>query len=306
MTTATKSKSKNKVAIPTIGQGKPTNKADLLARFSSKAIPKAKKTGGKVRPVLTLTKELEEQFRNYGPVKELYDVIEARNSREKSDLNSSLFDLWIDKFWETKSVPTNPSVEGRDESGNIDTTGLFQVQNKFKVAQVSSNDEDETAEDVFLQMLVDLGLGVDEAATIVAEELCFIPRWNLAFTELIAGQDRTQDEEDGASVLFLAIQDLESDEPIHLSKEQKEALNNHINSTAKVGVELVDKAGFLSRCCNYCNTKDQLIGLLSVITPVFYIKNVKCGVGKSLPEKNNELIVAAASILGCELGVDSK
>lgn len=315
---ASKSDAAEQVAIPTAGTGAPSKKLNLAARFMSKAKPATKSVAKKDRPVLQISDELAELIRNYAPTKEIFDVVSARNEREKKEVNDGLWESWIDALWSKKSKPETPAIKVKNDEGVLDVEAMFIVNagSKIKV-DCPPTGEDQQPDEVFVQALVDLGVGQSDAENLVEKEIDFTPLWSLDLTSLMHGKfgstfaPATAIQRQASEKLFLFLQGCDADgnplddassATLSLDDNERDALQEHINSQVKYSAKLTDGDGFLDRVCQYAHTREQLGAILSMLKPVFYISRVKFAVSDDPTRKAERLIEEAASRLGADVG----
>ena len=302
-----KSKAKDKPSIPTAGQGKPTSRPNVLARFSKKAKPKTKKVAKKDRPKLPITPDLEEKLKSYAPLKRLTDLLEARRKQEAKDLGEAIWQHYIDFLWQKQKAPETPKIEARDENGKVDCQAQYMVQQGLKIKiNLPPMDEDDDAAEVFVAALVDQGVSEDDARNFVESELDLTPQWSIPITTLCAGDDPQL--KNAAEKLFLWLQgededgnELDDDAPLVLDASEKAALGEYVNEEAVTDPKLVDPSNFLDRVCNYFSTNDDIAAVLSMVTPTHFLSRTEFGVSSSEAEKTARLKEQANEIVGEEV-----
>jgi len=302
-----KAKAKDKPSIPTAGQGKPTSRPNVLARFSKKAKPKTKKVAKKDRPKLPITPDLEEKLKSYAPLKRLTDLLEARRKQEAKDLGEAIWQHYIDFLWQKQKAPETPKIEARDENGKVDCQAQYMVQQGLKIKiKLPPMDEDDDAAEVFIAALVDQGVDEDDARNFVESELDLTPQWSIPITTLCAGDDPQL--KNAAEKLFLWLQgededgnELDDDAPLVLDASEKVALGEYVNEEAVTDPKLVDPSNFLDRVCNYFSTNDDIAAVLSMVTPTHFLSRTEFGVSSSEAEKTARLKEQANEIVGEEV-----
>ena len=303
-TKAKKTAKTDKPSIPTVGGGKPTSRANLLASFAKKAKPQASSAKKSDRPTLDLPKEVVDQLAEYAPTKSLCDIVTERKARQSTELKEALWAIFLKTYWAKKARPNNPKIQARGDDGKVDSEGVLQLKAMFRI-NMPTVGEDEDPSEVMVAALVDVGLGEDDARALVEKELDFTPKWGLDLTTLMTKGDGIAKA--AAEKFFLRSQGVTEDEngeSLDLTDQEWGALGEVISSGVKHGVELVDKSNFLERVCDYCHSLDQLDGVFSVIVPQQALSGIKFAVGDSTETRNNRLIEEAAAILGAELGED--
>lgn len=317
----TKTKKSDKPSVPTAGDGAPTKKLSLAARFAKKSKPTTTAVKKKDRAVMEIPKEIAKKYAEYAPTKALFDLFEARNKTEKAQLNEDLWAEWIKLLWHKKSQPQNPKIVVKNDHGEVDCEGMFQITtgSKIKIDMPPVGD-DEEPDEVFAQALIDLGVEADDAVELVEREIDFTPIWTCNFTTLMHGEfgndftPATDNQKAVGERLFLALmgQDEEGNELdakgrakllADIPDEGWDALQEHVSDNTKYGVQLVDPGSFLDRVCNYAHSEDQLAAILSMITPLYFMTRTKAFVSDDPAAKADRLIEEAAKRLGADLGV---
>lgn len=311
----------DKPSIPTAGDGTPTKKLSLAARFAKKSRPTTTTIKKEDRAQMSIPAELAKRYAEYAPTKAIFDLFDSRNKTEKRGLNEDLWTEWIKLLWSKKSQPQNPKIVVKNENGEVDCEGMFQITtgSKIKINMPPVGD-DEEPDEVFVAALIDLGVEAQDAIDLVEREVDFIPIWNVNLTTLMHGafggdfSPATDDDKSGGEPLFLALMG-ENEEGEELDaagraevlasipEEGWSAIQEHINGHTKCGVQLVDPGSFLDRVCGYAHSEDQLASILSMITPLYFMTRTKAFVSDDPAAKVDRLISEAATRLGADLGV---
>jgi hypothetical protein len=283
----------------------------LAERFRAKAKPETKTVKAADRPKLDPTPELIELFKEYAPLKQIFDLVTERNEREKKAINKLVWAEYLKVLWQKKSQPKNPAIEVKGDNGKVDITAMYQVNTGSKIkVNMPPTEEGQEPDEVLVEALVDAGLEPEDAISLVQKEIDFTPRWSLDLTELLTSKN---DIERGAAEKFFIFAQREDengepiapDAPLVLTPEEWGYIGNHINARCKFDARLTDGDNFLDRVCDYVHSQEQLGTVLTFITPLAFINRTKFGVNDNPADRNDRLIEKAASILGAELGSNS-
>jgi hypothetical protein len=297
----------------TQNQGRTSDAKSKLASIGAK---KAKKPAEqKTRPELKLSPAQEHSFVRFIEADAVAELAKERVKQERATLDPSLLSSWIDTLWKTKNQPANPALEVK-KNGVVDISGLFQVQERFKLNKPEVP-EGTTLAERLIETLTDLyvGTGVPEeeaevdAARLINEEIDFTPKKQLrSWNELLeghyegAGKERTfvvaSDEDmnlaEKALKLLqcrdrseLADEDMLTDEEFDSLNEEKDIV--------------MVKAGFLKRICTYVKSLDQLRAIFTIIKPVCSISSKKFAKADTPEEQNRRKLAAAVDILGIQM-----
>lgn len=295
-------------SIPAPGDGPVTKKPSLAERFRAKAKPATKTVKEKDRPTIDLPDEIVDLLKEYAPLKQIFDLVDKRNKREKKAINAAIWPLYVKALWQKKSQPKNPGIEIKGENGKVDITAMFQVNTGSKIKiNMPSCSEDQEPDEVFVEALVDAGLEEQDAINLVQKEIDFTPQWSVDFTALLTSKN--DKEREAAEKLFTHLQgedaegnSIPSDTPLVFTPEELNYLQCHINGRCKFQARLTDGDNFLDRVCDYAHSAEQLETILAFITPEFFINRTKFGVSDDPATCNERLIEMAATMLGAELG----
>jgi hypothetical protein len=297
MATKPKSGSKNAgVAAGLLG--------DMAALIPTNAKPKA---GKATKWEMVLTPEARIDADRWINGKTVLEPVEKRVENAKSDFMEYALDIMIDKIFANKSKASNPLVILYKPDGKtVDHQFQVTMVDKFKF-RFPDVPEGTSPRDHFIEVFKNLGLHPDSAEKLVDEELDFNPI--IGFKNLkavlegtyIAGREwvDSSDDEKAAGNKFLALfmWNGDGDAPEALTVEEKGLLIERSN-----GMQV--KSGFYDRVATYCQTKEQLRGIFSIIQPIIYPSSPKFGVNDSETEKTSRKIEAAADILGTGVSVE--
>ncbi len=275
--------------------------ADLLGDMAA-LLPSAKPKAGKpTKWQMPLTPEARADAERWINGKTVLEPVEVRVKNAKDDFIEYALEVMIDKLFVNKTKASNPLVVLYKADGKtIDHQFQVTMVDKFKF-RFPEVPEGVSSRDHFIQLFENLGLHPDSAEKLVDEELDFNPI--IGFKDLktilegsyIAGREwvESSDEEKaaGKKILALFMWNGDGDAPESLTAEEKGLL---IERSTSMQV----KAGFYDRVATYCQTKEQLRGIFSIIQPIIYPASPKFGVNDTETEKTDRKKLAAADILG--------
>jgi hypothetical protein len=291
--TKSKTETENKINIPVAirdeeVKAKPKSAADMLAALSGKAKPAAKKADKKDRPVMALSPDGQDLYRRFVPAKQLLDVAKAEVDAVTGELNIELQESWQATLWANKSLPTNPAIEVFDENQRLDCSGMYVVQERFKL-QIPDNDN--PTESV-TKLLVDLGVDSNKAEQLVENEVDFTPQTGLRpFGELVNGHYDSERQFVESSAAEKAVGQKILEFVMSLSTDEQALV---LQNTPKTVV----KKGFLQRVAGYANNQGQLASIFKVFIPVVQNRSAKFAVSDSQLERANRLVEYAKQLLG--------
>lgn len=302
-------------SIATAGGGAPQTGAGFFAQFAPQApvvTPGGKKVSDKDRPVLTIDDATATMVLEYGATKEILDVVKERQERDATELREAVAEAWAEFFWTKQRKPKTPKLEGKNEAGEVETTGQYIVQNYFTINMPDVQDG-ETALHAFVRVLTDgaNALSLDNAEDLVQSELDFAPKYQFNFNSA---------EEQGGALQALAQKlfaaayncspdgtpldfDADGDAALVVSAVECQMLKQELDSSASYKVEVRDKESFMDRLCNYCDNKEQVLKVLKIIKPRQMLARFKSFTNDSLEDKNKRLVDAARTLVAEELGV---
>ena len=294
-------------SIPTAGQGKPTQKSNVLARFSKKAKPKTNKVAKKDRPKLPIPESLQDKYRKYAPLKAATDLFVTKNKQAAKELNAEIWEYYLDFLWKKQKAPETPVIEVRGEDGKVDCQGQFMVQQGSKIRiKTPPMDEGDDIADAFVSALTNQGVDEDDARNFVEAELDLTQEWTIPITTLASGDDESAKSAAEKVFLWLQVEDedgneLDDDASLVLDADEKAALAEYVDENAVSKPKLVDALSFLDRVCNYFSSHDDIIAVLSTMAvPDHFMSRTEFGVNSSEPDKTRRLQEEAVKIIGKE------
>ena len=282
-------------------------KKSVIDRFRAKATPTTKKVNKDDRPVIDIDEETQRAFIEYSAVAEVADIAGDEKKTQNKQIVDALYDRFVDVLWDSKTQPSNPSIEAR-ENGRLEATGMFIVSTGSKVSvAMPPVKPGEPLEDALVRSLIEMGISKSNATRLVSEEVSFVPQWNLNFTDMMRGISKsgtitpaTPVQMSAAEALFMVIQGedadgnaLDSKKRLEMIKEIGddgwEALQRNVSDQTTYQPTLVDGSGFLDRVCGYADDREDLGKILTVFKPVCSLKSVKYAVSDSKETKNERL-----------------
>lgn len=282
-------------------------KKSVIDRFRAKATPTTKKVSKDDRPVIDIDEETQKAFIEYAAVAEVADIAGDEKKTQNKQIVDALYDRFADVLWDSKTQPSNPTIEAR-VNGRLEATGMFIVStgSMIKVAMPPVK-PGEPLEDALVRSLTEMGLSKSNATRLVSEEVSFVPQWSLNFTDMMRGVSKsgtitpaTPVQMSAAEALFMVIQGEDAEgnalnakkrlEMIkEISDEGWEALQRNVSDQTTYQPTLVDGSGFLDRVCGYADDREDLGKILTVFKPVCSLKSVKYAVSDSKETKNERL-----------------
>lgn len=277
--------------------------AELLAALKGKKKPATKAKAE--RSTLDLTPSAKDALKDWVFRKILADQFDEALTNAQQLLDAEVYPLFQNSWWETKSVPQNPTLKTEKENGQTDLEGMLVVQERFKISVPELSEEDDL--DAVNQKMVDafkrIGINEDKARKLVQNEFVIREDKTIPLTELMEGRKQGKDliapTAAGKSAAEKLILTIATGAPLNLTEEEQEALI--VVSSWQVTV----KGGFLSRVCTYCDTKEQMVTILNLmVKPTLSHRGAK--INDTLEEKNRRLIGVAADILGAMTEADDE
>jgi len=301
---STVKKSATKKSIPSAIRDDGKKKKSRLRRTAGSRT--AKTTAKKDRPEIQVTDDTLDAFREWAPLKVIYDLFATHCKNSRNSLDELLWDIYTESMWANKSQPQNPAIRANGENGRPDLEATYVVTARFKI-QVPEGSEDEEPEDVMISKLQeDASLSEENATALVVDEMDFEPASTINLTALVHGKKEGKTFRQATDVQISAgeklMDYLEDGGELDLSDKEREAVSNAREDNFTVGVN----GGFLERACNYAESLEQLRDLFDFIKPVTQLRGVKVGVSDSEDTKSSRLVQKAAEILGIEFGVEAE
>lgn len=294
-------------AVPMPNPASPAKKGSVIDRFRAKAAPTTVKVKEDDRPVVMLDADTEEQFIQYAAASEIFARFEERKKSLSAPLTEVLFDKYVDALWNSKRRPQNPNIKASAD-GKLEATGMFTVTAGQRVqVPMPPVNPGEPLEDAMIRSLTGIGMSRTNAATFVTNEISFVPKWDLNFTESLQADDDNQ--RTAAEVLFCVINGEDADGNAldlasrlsfleSISENGWNALRDKITGSTTYVPSLVDGDGFLDRVCMYVDSRDELGKLLTLFKPVKGFRSVKFAVSDTETAKNQKLLAESKSVIG--------
>lgn len=298
-----------KHAIPTAGERTSKGGSRVMDRLRQKVKTNKKTVKDSDRPVIDIDHETQVKFIEFACTRELFNLVEARDKAQSSEVVSDIYEKYVDALWSAKTRPQNPSIEAKDSRGKLDAEGKFIVSGGSRIKiDMPEVQEDELPEDALIRGLMELGVSKANAESLVSTEVSFTPQFVLNFTDLIRGEMKankitppTSIQMSAGEVLLCVIngEDLEGNPLTEKSRAEMlkaissdgwEALKNNVDTRTTYYPVLVDADGFLDNVCNYASSREELGLILTVFKPVKYCNAVKFAVSDDAEAKKERMM----------------
>ena len=261
----------------------------LLANLT-KTAKKAEKIKAD-RPAVAVPDEAIDAFERFAYADAIMGVATSRKEAESEVIKEVMLQEFSKTLFENGSMPDNPLLQKNDADNKPDISGIFQVQQRYKINIPNHVDGNDNIENRFLNALTNAGIDKDKAKKLIDGEIDARPIVMLrSFSELVEGHYESKtfveasdkEKEIGEKLLQFVLDN--SSTPL---TEDERAIAVRQQDKIKV------KDGFLQRLRQYCSSLDEVNAVLKVITPVHYVSHVK--VGKSdTPEQLNQRLATEA------------
>jgi hypothetical protein len=255
---------------------------DKLKKLNAGLTTETKKKDTRERPELPVPPAVKLAFTRLIPAQRIAKVAEERIKIENALVSDEMMGVYAETLFSQGSRPTNPRIS-LDKDGRPDISGLFQVQERFKI-QV----EDGPAElrDRLISSFRKAGLSAEVAENLVEKEIAYTPTTTLKkpLNELAEGTDVEKSAAD--KIISLCIG--ESAAP--LTPAEKEA------ALAQYDIATV-RDGFLERVRAYVTSALQLRMVFKVVTPVHFVSHGKFAESDTPEEQVKRLAEEAAKLV---------
>lgn len=302
-------------AVPTMGERK-GGPSSVIERHRRKIKPAPASVKDSDRPTIDLPGPTQERFVEFSCTKEIFDIVEEKKKQQQKIVSSEIWERFVDSLWTSKCQPANPNIEAKID-GKVEATGQFIVSagSKIKIDMPPDAEEEEQPEDALVRGLVNAGVSPSNAERLVSSEVSFVPNWSLNLTDLMRGEVKegkinapSPTQSFAAEVLFCAIngEDLDGNE---ISNEERVELLGSISVDGWLALKasmdkktvyvpiLVDSKDFLDRACRYADSRDELRGILTVFSPVYYCQRIAFAPKDSAATKTARMVSEAKSIV---------
>lgn len=269
---------------------KKSNIDDLMASVGNlaKTVAKVKKTDE--RPQLNLDENTLKDFVNFSTIHAIFSDLKDHDESLKTQVAEKLFTLWKDLIWKTKSIPGNPRIESKKDDLS-DITAIFQCfvkRDSLKYDPINDDSTDKTPIEKTVDLFVSLGIDPEKAESLVENELNFITETYIPFEELASGiyerdifkESSKQQKEAARKILSFLMSSSEGKtaQIETLTDEERSMVIRRKNS-------VVVKDGFFERVFTYCDSREDLDIILSIIKPVFFLSHIKFAISDSEADK---------------------
>lgn len=215
------------------------------------------------RPEMAVPPAVLKAFQRLVPALKIIEVAEARKKIEGTLISEELMGVYAETLFNQGSRPTNPRLVVNDKNNRPDLSGLFQVQEKWKLQYEKG--ETSIASRI-AAALVKAGFDQAAADKLVAAEINCQPLTVIRpLNELAVG---TPIEKSAAEkVIALAM----GQPALPFTAEER--------AVALTKIEVTEvRDGFLERVKLYVKDANQLKMLFKVITPVNFVSHAKYGI----------------------------
>jgi hypothetical protein len=235
------------------------------------------------RPTMPVPPAALAAFVRLVPALRILKIAEARKEIEEGIISDEMMMEYSNILWNLGSRPTNPRLQVKKADGRPDLSGLFQVQEKWKLEYEKG---EAPAAVRIAAALVRAGFSQIVADTIVKNEISTQPLTTLSkpLNELAVGTDL----EKSAAEKLIGLAFGERVEPL-TAQERAVALKKVEN------VEVKD--GILQRIKQYCSNAQQLRMLFRVIKPVHFVSHAKYGESDTEEERTQRLATEALELV---------
>lgn len=255
---------------------------DNLNALNDLVASKPTKTESKERPTMPVPPAVLKAFIRLVPALRIIKIAEARKGIEESIISDEMIGIYADILWNQGCRPVNPRLIVPTKEGRPDLSGLFQVQEKWKL----NYEKGESPVTVRLeQALVKAGFDQSMAEKIVKEEINCQPL--TVFKPLNDLKTGTPTEQAAADKLIALAMGKAT---FPLTAEER--------AVAITKIEVVEvKDGILERIKAYCKDAGQLKRLFKVITPVHFVSHAKFGESDTEEQRTQRLAAESQQLI---------
>jgi len=234
------------------------------------------------RPTMAVPPAVLKAFVRLVPALRILKIAEARKEIEEGIISDEMMGIYSDILFNQGSRPVNPRLQVKLADGRPDMSGLFQVQEKWKLQYEKG---DSPAAVRLAAALCKAGFAQVMADTIVKNEINCQPMTVLRpLNELAEGNDVEKSAAD--KLISLAF------------GEAAEPLTPAERAVAVRKIEVVEvKDGILQRVKQYCASAAQLKMLFKVITPVHFVSHAKFGESDTEEERTKRLAAEGQQLI---------
>jgi len=234
------------------------------------------------RPTMPVPPGALKAFERLVPALRILKTAEARKEIEEGIISDEMMGEYAQILWNQGTRPVNPRLTVKHNDGRPFMSGLFQVQEKWKLNYEKG---DAPVAVRLAAALVKAGFDQLTADTIVKNEINCQPLTVLRpLNELAVG---TAVEKSAAEKL-ISLAFGEAAEP--LTPEER--------AVAVKKIEVVEvKDGILQRVKQYCSSAMQLKMFFKVISPVHFVSHAKYGESDTDEERTRRLAADAQQLI---------
>jgi hypothetical protein len=256
---------------------------NILDELNSGLGTEKKKETKAERPQMPVPPEVLKSFERLVPALRILKTAEARKMIEEGLISDVMMGVYAETLWNQGCRPMNPRLILNQKDGRPDLSGLFQVQERWKLQY----EEGESPAAVRIAAaLVRAGFSQAKADEIVKAEINTTPATVLrkTFNDLLEGTPL----EKSAATKIIMLCSGKAIEP--LTPEEKGA-----------ALKMIDicevREGILQRVKGYCTGPMQLKQLFKVITPVHFVSHAKFGESMTDEDRTQRLAVEAQKLI---------
>ncbi len=233
------------------------------------------------RPVMPVPTAAKLAFARLVPAKAIQDIAEKRVKIEQSIVKDEMLAVYADILFNQGTRPTNPRLKV-EKDGRPDISGLYQVQEKFKLNYEKG---EAPVKDRLAAALTKAGFTSDEANNIIEGEINYQPLTVLRPLNELAEGTAT---ERSAAQKVIALATGATTEPF-TAEERAAALTK---------IEVIEvKDGVLQRVKSYCKSATDLRNLFRVIEPVNFVSHTKFAESDTEEQRTQRLADEAKTLV---------
>jgi hypothetical protein len=240
-----------------------------------------KKAADNERPTMPVPPAARLAFARLVPAKQIFEIAEKRMKVEQGIVNDEMITSYCEVLYTQGSRPTNPRLKV-EKDGRPDMSGLFQVQEKWKLVYDKG---DAPVKVRLVDALKKAGFTAEIADKIVENEVNYQPMTVLRPLNELA-QGNAVERSAAAKVIALATGG--ALEPFTFEERQAA-----ITKIEDVWV----KDGILDRVKAYVKSAAELRNLFRVIQPVHFVSHMKYAESDTEEERTKRLADEARSLV---------
>jgi hypothetical protein len=289
---------------------------DLLKKSKKKAKAAPEKKGDKDMRVLPVSEVLRAQVADLCEVATITGELNPLVDQRKAAVGDEFFKLWTAEMWEGKKLPDNFRVVIPCSDRAMDDMSVNFIL-KFNLAPTTNgiakkvpkpddlppkpggkDDETMTVQEVIVQMLTADPIGMSEANAqkFVDEEVIIEDQITLAggsFDKMYYGKDETQKKIAELFLKYAQARPKKGEKTVRMP-----AFTDELEDELLVTKQIIKlKADLGARIYTYCESVEQLRGLLKLLAVTIQVSNFKFGISDEKPKRNERLLEAVCKYL---------